>query len=75
MCWYCRGSDDFRGLGRYKLLRNICGRIRVFLQAVRSKKDRVMKLAETVLKVKEKKMRMLQSCKGMSRGTERWMGL
>lgn len=55
MCWYCRVSDDFRGLGRYKLLRNICGRIRVFLQAVRSKKDRVMKLAETVLKVKEKK--------------------
>lgn len=47
----------------------------MFLQAVRSKKDRVMKLAETVLKVKEKKMRMLQSCKGMSRGTERWMGL
>lgn len=54
MCWYCRGTDYCRGLGRYKLLRKICGRIKVYLQAVLSKKNRVMKLAEIVLKVKKK---------------------
>lgn len=39
------------------------------LQAILSKRNRVMKPAEIALKVK-KKVRMLQSCKGMSRGTE-----
>lgn len=67
--WYCRGSDGCRGLRRYKLPRKICGRIRVHLQAVLSKRNRVMKPAEIALKVKEK-MRTLQSCKGISSGTE-----
>lgn len=67
--WYCRGSDGCRGFGRYKLLRKICGRIRAHLQAIPSKRNRVMKPAEIALKVKEK-IRTLQSCKGISRGTE-----
>lgn len=58
-----------RGSGRYKLRRKICGRIRVHLQAILSKRNRVMKPVKIVLKVKEK-MRTLQSCKRMSRGTE-----
>lgn len=47
----------------------ICGRISVHLQAILSKRNRVMKPTEIALNVK-KKMRMLPSCKGMSRGTE-----
>lgn len=64
-CTHCyrRGSE------RYKLQRKICRRIRVHLQAILSKRNRVMKPVKIALKVKEK-MRMLQSCKRMSGGTE-----
>lgn len=58
-----------RGSGRYKCRRKICGRIRVHLQAILSKRNRVMKPVKIALKVKEK-MRTLQSCKKMNRGTE-----
>lgn len=54
---------------RYKLQRKICGRIRVHLQAILSKRNKVMKPVKIALKVEEK-MRTLQSCKRRSRGTE-----